>query len=77
LVIGDGLRLSLIGIVLGVLGAAAATKLLQRSLSGIHDADIWSFTLGGVMLLGVSATACLIPTLRATAVDPAVAVRTE
>jgi ABC-type antimicrobial peptide transport system permease subunit len=73
----DGLRLSIVGVVLGLLGAAAATRLIQTALYGVQPEDPWSFAAGAVLLIGVSAMACLIPTLRATAVDPVIAVRTE
>jgi len=77
LVVADGLRLSIIGVALGLLGAVAATRLIQNALYGVQRGDPWSFTLGAVALLAISAAACLVPILRATAVDPAVAVRAE
>jgi ABC-type antimicrobial peptide transport system permease subunit len=77
LVVADGLRLSTIGVALGLLGAAAATRVIQTTLYGVQRGDPWSFALGAVALLVISAAACLVPTIRATAVDPAVAVRAE
>lgn len=77
LVMGDGLRLSVIGVGLGILGAAAATRIIQRALYGIAASDPWSFVLGAAGLIGVSIVACLIPMARATSVDPVVAVRAD
>jgi putative ABC transport system permease protein len=77
LVIGDGLRLSGIGVILGIGGAAGATHVLQQALYGIGATDPWSFVWGGLGLIAVSLVACLIPMARATSVDPAVAVRAD
>jgi hypothetical protein len=77
LVVADGLRLSIVGIGLGLVGAIGATRLIQTSLYGVQRSDPWSFAIGAVVLLGISAAACLVPTIRATGVDPAVAVRAE
>jgi hypothetical protein len=77
LVMGDGLRLSVIGVLLGTLGAAGATRVIQRALYGIAATDPWSFVLGASGLIAVSILACLIPMARATSVDPVVAVRAD
>ena len=77
LVVGDGLRLALIGIVLGLLGATAATRLIQSVLYGVSRLDPVSFALGAALLLAVAAVACAVPMCRATGVDPLVAVRAE
>jgi predicted permease len=77
LVVADGLRLSTIGVGLGLLGAVAATRVVQTTLYGVQRGDPLSFVLGAVVLLAISAAACLVPTIRATAVDPAAAVRAE
>jgi len=77
LVIGDGIRLALAGVVIGLLGAGAATRLVQNLLYGVSRFDPFSFGLGSVVLLAVAFVACVVPTLRATGVDPVVAVRAE
>src|SRR5262249_44975871 len=77
LVIGDGLRLSGIGVAIGITGAAGATRVIQQALYGVGASDRWSFVWGGLGLICISVLACLIPMARATAVDPAVAVRTD
>jgi ABC-type antimicrobial peptide transport system permease subunit len=77
LVVGDGLRLAIIGIALGLLGATAATRLIQSLLYGVSRLDPISFTLGAALLLVVAVVACALPMWRATAVDPVVAVRAD
>jgi putative ABC transport system permease protein len=77
LVVGDGLRLALIGIGLGLAGAVAGARVMQSMLYGVSRLDPFAFGVGAILLLGVSAAACLAPMLRATAVDPVVAMRAE
>jgi putative ABC transport system permease protein len=77
LVVGDGLRLAIIGITLGLAGASAATRLIQSLLYGVSRFDPLSFALGALLLLVVAAVACAVPMWRATAVDPVIAVRAE
>jgi ABC-type lipoprotein release transport system permease subunit len=77
LVVGDGIRLASIGTTLGLIGSAAATRIIQHSLYGISRLDPFSFSAGAVLLIIISIVACVAPTLRATAIDPAIAVRVE
>jgi len=77
LVVGDGIRLALLGIGVGLLGAVAATRLIQKLLYGVSPFDPFSFGVGAVLLLAVAVAACVVPMLRATGVDPAIAVRVD
>lgn len=77
LVVGDGLRLAMIGVALGLVGAAAATRLIQSLLYGVSRLDPLSFGTGAILLLGIAVVACAVPMWRATAVDPVIAVRAE
>ncbi len=77
LVVGHGLRLSCAGIVLGLGGAIAATRVIQASLHGVGRGDPVSFALGAIGLFAISLVACVVPVMRATAVDPAIAVRAD
>ncbi len=77
LVVGNGLRLSCAGIALGLAGAVAATRAITAALYGVGQPNVLSFVLGAAGLLMVSVLACAIPVVRATAVDPAIAVRAD
>ncbi len=77
LVVGDGLRLALIGTVIGLAGAVVATRLVQSVLYGVSRFDPIAFVGGAVLLLIVAAIACVAPMLRATTIDPALAVRAD
>jgi predicted permease len=77
LVVGDGVRLASIGIIVGLLGAVVATRLVQSVLYGVSPLDPIAFAGGAVLLLVVAAIACMAPMLRATMVDPADAVRAD
>ena len=73
----NGLFFTAIGVVLGIVGASATSRLLETLLYGVSRAD--PTTYGAVIaLLGfVAALACWAPARRAAAVDPAVTLRTE
>ncbi|MEP6491191.1 MAG: ADOP family duplicated permease [bacterium] len=77
LVVGQGGRLAVVGIVLGLAGSFALTRYLQSMLFGVAPND--PVTLVGVCALlgGVTLAACLIPAVRAARVDPSMALRSE
>jgi predicted permease len=77
MVLGEGGRLLVIGLLLGVIGALATTRLLQGLLFGVTSRD--PLTLAGVacLLTAVGVAACWIPAARAARVDPAVALRAD
>jgi predicted permease len=77
LVIGQGLRLFVLGMAVGVLAAAALMRLVRTFLFGVSPGDPATFA-GVILLLGGGAVlACAVPALRAMRVDPAVALRYE
>jgi len=77
LILGQGLRLAVVGVVLGLLGAIAFTRLLQGLLFGISASDPLTFAVIALLLVGVALLACWIPARRATKVDPLEALRSE
>jgi ABC-type antimicrobial peptide transport system permease subunit len=77
LVLGDGLRLTIVGIAAGLLGAFAVTRALQTMLFDVRATDPATFAALSALLLLVGLLACYIPARRATQVDPMVALRYE
>lgn len=77
MVLGRGMRLTGIGVIAGLIGALALTRLIRSQLYGVSATD--PPTLAGVALLfsAVALLACWIPARRATRVDPMVAMRSE
>jgi predicted permease len=77
LVIGEGIRLALAGIVFGALGAALLTRAMTSLLYGVKPFDPALFAALAACLTVVVVLACYIPARRATKVDPMVALRYE
>ncbi|ACB75111.1 ABC transporter permease [Opitutus terrae] len=77
LIFRGGLKLVALGLAIGLVGAFTLTRLLKSLLFGVTAYDPLSFAGNAALLLAVAAAACLIPALRATRVDPVVALRAE
>jgi predicted permease len=77
LVLSHGLKLTIIGAVLGLFGAFLATRAITSVLYGVSATDPLTFVLVSLLLLGVALVACYVPSRRATKVDPLIALRNE
>jgi predicted permease len=77
LVLGQGLRLTLLGIGLGLAGGFALARVLSSLLFGVPVADPLSYLIAASLLLAVALLACYLPARKATKVDPMIALRYE
>jgi ABC-type antimicrobial peptide transport system permease subunit len=75
--LGDGLRPALIGLALGLLASAEASRLMKDMLYETRPLDPIVFASVAAILIFVAAFACLVPAWRASRVDPMQALRTE
>jgi putative ABC transport system permease protein len=77
LVVRQGMELAAIGIFAGLAGAAGLTRVMDSLLFGVSATDAFTFVAVAALLAAVAFTAIVIPALRATRVDPMVALREE
>jgi putative ABC transport system permease protein len=77
MVVMQGLRLCLVGLAIGVVAALGLTRLLASQLFGVSSADPITYVALAALILLVSALGSFVPALRATRVDPMIALRSD
>ncbi len=77
LVLYDGLRPAIFGLVFGLIASVGVTRLIQSMLYGTHPIDLSVFAAVSAVLLMAAAGACIIPAWRASRLDPVQALRAE
>jgi ABC-type antimicrobial peptide transport system permease subunit len=73
----DGLSLAAVGIVIGLVGAAAAARVMAAMLFEVTPFDLPTYGVAVVIFVAVAIGACLVPAARAARVPPGVALRGE
>ncbi len=77
MILRQGMLLAVLGIVVGLGGAAFMSRLLDTLLFGVEPFDLLTFSVGPAVFLVVALIACLVPAWRAAATDPATALRRD
>jgi len=77
LVVRHGMMLALIGVVVGLAGALALTRVMSSLLFGVTERDPITFVAVAVLLIVIAFIACFVPAHRATRIDPLIALRYE
>lgn len=77
LIMGQGMKLAMLGIIGGLVGAWLLSRLMKGMLFGVSNTDPLTFGLIAALLVMVALLACWIPARRATKVDPLIAIRYE
>jgi putative ABC transport system permease protein len=77
MVVMDGMKQALAGVVIGIAGAIWLTRMMTSLLFGVTPGDPLTLATVATLLLATAALACYVPARRATRVDPLIVLRTE
>jgi putative ABC transport system permease protein len=77
LVLGQGAKMVLLGVVIGIAAALGLTRLMANQLFGVTSHDSLTFAAVALLLVMVALLACYVPARRAVRVDPLIALRYE
>jgi ABC-type antimicrobial peptide transport system permease subunit len=77
MILGHGMKLALIGVGIGLIGAFALTRLMASMLFGVAPTDAMTYGSIAALLIGVALLACYLPGRRATKVEPTISLRYE
>jgi len=77
MVLGEGVRVAMIGVIIGVPVGLAATRLIRAQLFGVGTVDLPSLTIAILMLVATAVVASYLPARRAAKVGPLEALRLE
>jgi len=77
LVLGEALRVGIAGVAIGLLAALGLGRFIRSQLFGVESSDPMTLGAAGLLLLGAALLAAFVPALRATRVDPTVALRCD
>ena len=77
MIVGGGMKLTLVGVAIGLAGALALARLVATMLFDVTPFDPASYAATAIVLLAIAALACYIPARRAMRVDPIMALRQE
>ena len=77
MILGHGMKLTILGVVIGLALAFGLTRLMETMLFGVAPTDVTTFTAISVLLVSVALLACYLPGRRATKVEPTISLRYE
>jgi putative ABC transport system permease protein len=77
MILGHGMKLTIIGVVIGLVLAFVLTRLMETMLFGVAPTDATTYTAISVLLVSVALLACYLPGRRATKVEPTISLRYE